>query len=234
MFKFNNITITLESTTNDSLIVKSANNFYVCSKCGFAYAENETIPNDKVANKCMKQKSHIIETSKKHESLFGSYGCDCQKLTRYSLHHTFNTDVAKINFDCDTSDYKTMISTMYAILYTISDELCIERRDIKACLSPKVINNKISYSIIIYDAVPGGAGHSRRLVTQDGIMLYKIITAALRKMKECQCDPSCYKCLRSYENQKIHDDLDRLLAAKFLSQLIGNIEVVKDDEKVIM
>lgn len=234
LFKFNNITITLESTTNDSLIVKSANNFYVCSKCGFAYAENETIPNDKVANKCMKQKSHIIETSKKHESLFGSYGCDCQKLTRYSLHHTFNTDVAKINFDCDTSDYKTMISTMYAILYTISDELCIERRDIKACLSPKFINNKISYSIIIYDAVPGGAGHSRRLVTPDGIMLYKIITAALKKMKECQCDPSCYKCLRSYENQKIHDDLDRLLAAKFLSQLIGNIEVVKNDEKVIM
>ena len=64
-------------------------------------------------------------------------------------------------------------------------------------------------------------------------MLYKIITAALKKMKECQCDPSCYKCLRSYENQKIHDDLDRLLAAKFLSQLIGNIEVVKNDEKAL-
>lgn len=223
-FLFNNIKVTMESTTNDSLLVKSSNNFYVCPKCGFAYAEDENITDDKEATKAMKQKRHRIKTTKKHESLFGQYPCDCQELIRYSLHHTFNTDVVKLNFDCDTSDYKMMVSTMYAILYAISKDMNIERKDIKACLSLKVVQNKQSFSIIIYDAVPGGAGHSRRLVTQDGMMLYNIIKSALKNMEMCQCSPSCYNCLRSYENQKIHDMLDRQLAIKFLKKLIGNVK----------
>lgn len=231
MFKFNKTIVTVESTTNDSLMVKSSNNFYVCPKCGFAYAEDETIPGDKEANKLIKQKAHKIVTAKQHDSLFGQYGCDCQELIRYSMHHTFNTDVAKISFDCDTSDYKTMVSAMYAILYAISDELNIERRDIKACLSLKILNGKLEYSIIIYDAVPGGAGHSRRLVTQDGMMLYRIIKVALKNMEGCTCEPSCYNCLRSYENQKIHDDLDRKLAAKFLSNLIGEVQIIQNESE---
>lgn len=232
-FKFNNTMVTVESTTNDSLIVKSSNNFYVCPKCGFAYAEDETIPNDNEANKLIKQKAHKINTLGQHDSLFGQYRCDCQELFRYSMHHTFNTDVAKISFDCDTSDFKTMVSTMYAILYAISDELNIERKDIKACLSLKVVNDRKNYAIIIYDSVPGGAGHSRRLVTADGKMLYRIIEVALRKIENCNCDPSCYNCLRSYENQKIHEYLDRRLAKDFLCSLIGNLLIVTNNEAEI-
>lgn len=217
-FTFNGIKVDVESTTNDSLMVKSFNNFYVCPKCGYALAEDETIQGDNDANKKIKNKAHKITTVKKHESLFGQYQCDCQELVRYSMHHVFNTDVAKINFDCDTSDYKTMVSTMYALLYAVCDYLNIERRDIKACLSWKVVNHIINYSIIIYDAVPGGAGHSRRLVTNDGALLLRIMRIALKNMESCKCDPSCYNCLRSYDNQKIHEDLDRKLAAKFLSQ----------------
>lgn len=44
-------------------------------------------------------------------------------------------------------------------------------------------------------------------------------------MEQCSCEPSCYNCLRSYENQKIHDKLDRKLAKEFLASLIGEIEV---------
>ncbi|MFR1525115.1 MAG: DEAD/DEAH box helicase [Bacilli bacterium] len=229
-FKFNGIGVTIESTTNDSLMVKCSKNFYVCQKCGFAYADDETIQNDKDATKKMKRGDLKISTSHKHESLFGQYLCDCQDLIRYSLHHVFNTDVAKISFDCDTSDYKTMISTMYAILYTISDELNIERKDIKACLSLKIKNHKMYNSIIIYDAVPGGAGHSRRIVTDDGKMLYNIIERAYERMENCNCDPSCYNCLRSYDNQKIHDDLDRKLASSFLGNLIGDIEIFENNK----
>ena len=229
-FKFNDVGITLESTTNDSLLVKSSNNFYVCDLCGFSLAEDETLQKDNETNKKIRAHAHIIKTTTKHESLFGSGLCSCQELRRYSLHHTFNTDVAKITFDCDTSDYDTMISTMYAILYAMSDTLNIERRDIKACLSSKMINNILEYSIIIYDAVPGGAGHSRRLVTEDGIMLQNIIRAAYNRVSSCTCHPSCYNCLRSYDNQKIHENLDREKAAEFLGKLIGNIEVINGKE----
>ena len=66
-----------------------------------------------------------------------------------------------------------------------------------------VVGHNLDLSIIIYDSVPGGAGHSRRLVTQDGKMLHSIFMSALKSMKSCNCDPSCYNCLRSYENQKM-------------------------------
>lgn len=232
-FQINNIIITLESTTNDSLLVKSYNNFYVCPKCGFAYAQDESIPKDKKATQKMRNGDFQVTTTSKHESSFSFGECDCQTLHKYSLHHAFNTDVAKISFNCDTSNYNKMVSVMYAILYAISDELNIERKDIKACLSKKVIDRAVNYSIIIYDAVPGGAGHSRRLVTEDGLMLKHIIDAAYERMNRCNCDPSCYNCLRSYDNQKIHDDLDRRLAMEFLEQLLGDIEriQIKEDFK---
>ena len=225
-FRFNGIDIEIESTTNDSLMVKSFNEFYVCPKCGYALAEDEKFAKDPEANELMSQHAHKITTKAAHESLFGQYKCDCKELVKYSLHHVFNTDVAKINFGCDTSDYKTMVSTMYAILYAITGSMNIERKDIKACLTWKVVNHIKNYSIIIYDAVPGGAGHSRRLVTDNGQTLYRIFMIALQNMSSCSCDPSCYNCLRSYENQRIHDDLDRHLAEKFLSQFVGQIEIV--------
>ena len=106
----------------------------------------------------------------------------------------------------------------------------IERRDIKACLSAKLVSGILDLSIVIYDSVPGGAGHSRRLVTKDGKMLYSIFMSALRSMSECNCEPSCYNCLRSYENQKIHDLLDRKLAIEFLQQFVGTVETVEEDE----
>lgn len=76
---------------------------------------------------------------------------------------------------------------------------------------------------------PGGAGHSRRLVTKDGKTLYNIFMSALKSMNECNCAPSCYNCLRSYENQKIHDLLDRKLAIEFLKQFVGPVETLCDE-----
>ena len=221
-FYYNDVKVTMESTTNDSLMVKSSNDFYVCPKCGFAYAQDENIPGDIEANKARKHRKHKIQTINKHEGLYQN-ACDCFELQKYSLHHTFNTDVVKINFCCDTSDFNTMLSTMYAILYTISKDMNIERKDIKACLSLKIIQNKRHYAIIIYDSVPGGAGHSRRLVTKDGMVLYNIINSALNSMRMCDCGIACYKCLKSYENQKIHDNLNKKLAENFLSQFIGDV-----------
>lgn len=228
-FRFNGVEVLIESTTNDSLLVKSSNFFYVCPICGFTYAGDETIKGDNEANKKIKNGAHVIRTVIKHESLFSQGLCSCQELKKYTLHHVFNTDVAKISFQCDTSDYDTMISTMYAILYAMAEMLNIERKDIKACLSPKLLGNELSYSIIIYDSVPGGAGHSRRLVTSDGKMLYNIFLAAINRMDDCKCTPSCYSCLRSYDNQKIHENLDRKKASKFLHQFIGRIDILDDN-----
>lgn len=227
-YLFNSIEVQVESTTNDSLMVKSVNNFYVCRLCGYAVAEDEGI-GEKGIETQMRDGALSVTTTKPHESLYGQYNCNCHELVRRSLHHEFKTDVAKISFKCSTSNYNTMVSVMYAILNAMAKDLNIERRDIKACLSAKLVSGILDYSIVIYDSVPGGAGHSRRLVTKDGKMLHSIFMSALRSMSECNCEPSCYNCLRSYENQKIHDLLDRKLAIAFLQQFVGAVEIVEDD-----
>lgn len=217
-YEFENIKLEVESTANDSLVVKSTDFFYVCTKCGYSIASDE-------ASKLSEYEDYksgvtrIEKNSTGHKNPFGKGKCVNTSLTRYSLHHEFKTDVAKISFGCDTSDYPTMLSVMYALLNSFALELNIERRDIKACLTYKISSGRMEHKIIIYDAVPGGAGHSRRLVTEDGEVLKAVIKRAISLLDTCECSPSCYRCLRNYENQKIHEILNRENALFFLKQL---------------
>lgn len=219
-YEFENIKLEVESTANDSLVVKSTDFFYVCPKCGYSIASDE-------ASKLKEYEDYRagvarIENNKdEHKNPFGRGKCSSTLLTKYCLHHEFKTDVAKISFTCGTSNQATMLSVMYALLNSFANELNIERRDIKACLTYKITNGRMEHKIIIYDAVPGGAGHSRRLVTEDGEVLRAVIKRALTILNTCECSPSCYRCLRNYENQKIHEILDREKALIFLKQLVN-------------
>ncbi len=216
-YEFEKIKVEVESTANDSLVVKSTDFFYVCSKCGYAIASDETSKLSEYRD--YRVGVNRIEDNKNgHKNPFGKGNCTNTSLTKFCLHHEFKTDVAKISFGCDTSNQATMLSVMYALLNSFANELNIERRDIKACLTYKRTNGKMEHKIIIYDAVPGGAGHSRRLVTEDGGVLKAVIERAIKLLFTCECSPSCYRCLRNYENQKIHEILDREKALNFLKQ----------------
>ncbi len=216
-FDCGKLKIIIESTGNDSLVVKSTSNFYVCKRCGYSIADDE---HSKLSGfKDYKHNCATVKDGPSHENPIGKGLCNNSELERYSLHHEFKTDVAKITFNCDTSDLDTMLSAMYALLSSFAATLSIERRDIKACLTYKKNDlGKMSHQIIIYDSVPGGAGHSRRLVTENGEVFKMVIDNALKILKSHNCQPSCYRCLRTYENQKIHDNLNREKAIAFLSQ----------------
>lgn len=202
--------IQVESTTNDFMLVRSVSNFFVCPECGYSLRDEE------VDNPWGK-----IYVEKLHDNYWGKR-CGIKKLERKGLHHRFRTDVAKLTFDDKSLRDDKFYSVMYAMLYAIVDVLSIERSDISAC--------KSGNSIIFYDAVPGGAGHSRRLVTEDGEILHQVFKGAYKRVSECNCEPSCYNCLRSYSNQKLHDRLDRRLAAEFLNDYLGEVKAVTIDE----
>ena len=216
-YEFNGHTIIVQSTANDSLVVHSLDHFYVCPSCGYAIASDETKKLNEYSD--YRLDSIKIKEGPQHDSPFARGKCSNTELHKFKLHHEFKTDVAKIEFDADTSDQSTMLSVMYAILNAFSIEMSIERRDIKACLTYKLDNGKYAHQIIIYDAVPGGAGHARRLVTESGDVLFRVLKRAKQNMI-CDCSPSCYKCLRNYENQKVHELLDHQKAYDFLIQFI--------------
>jgi len=101
-------------------------------------------------------------------------------------------------------DRSSHLSTLYALLESACDTLQIAREDLGGTLLPV---SKGAWSFVLYDTVPGGAGHS--LQAQEN--LTRIISAALTRVSTCDCGPetSCYGCLRSYGNQRDHDELSR-------------------------
>ena len=140
------------------------------------------------------------------------------------MSHDFKTDVAKITFATqEAADINVMLSVLYALLEGLSREMGIERTDIKGCLFYTSVDGCMIFSVVLYDAVAGGAGHVRRIVTADGQAFQRVLAKAISVVDNCDCDSSCYRCLRNYYNQKIHDNLNRNQASAFLHQWVGNM-----------
>lgn len=213
----------METSINDSLMVICSDDFYVCPHCGYAESSTENLE-DKSFNRYQKT------LDKKHTAPWGKR-CEV-KLQKYKLCHVFKTDVVRIIFMTrQAAKQDVMLSAMYALLEGLSVVLDIERNDIKGCLHKVGYNDGLVYSIVLYDAVPGGAGHVRRMATEDGAVFSRVVREAISITKGCNCSPSCYSCLRNYYNQKIHDRLDRKLAYEFLENYAGKLEP-KDDEEL--
>ncbi len=70
--------------------------------------------------------------------------------------------------------------------------------------------------IVLYDNVVGGAGYVDRLAS--------VIPAAAAAVQErlacCACVTSCYRCLRTYQNQGEHDLLDKRLILPMLQEIV--------------
>lgn len=75
--------------------------------------------------------------------------------------------------------------------------------------------------LIIFDAVPGGAGYVRLIRDE----LIRLIEHARGIVDDCMCamDASCYGCLRTYRNQAHHDELVRGEALETLNGLLAHL-----------
>ena len=145
--------------------------FYVCPHCGYAESTTENME-DASFN------SHQRTLEKKHITPWGK-ACEL-KLVKNKLCHVFKTDVVRLVFATpQAGSQDVMISVMYALLETLSAVLDIERNDIKGCLHKIVYASRLIYSIVLYDAVAGGAGHVRRLVTEDGEKFRLVVDKAI-------------------------------------------------------
>ncbi|MFI3249854.1 MAG: DEAD/DEAH box helicase [Eubacteriales bacterium] len=210
-FMVNGMELHMETTTNDSLVVVGQASYYVCSTCG--YTSEAKIKED-------------------HKTSQG-YPCSNKQPNSgpYQLSHDFKTDVVKLTFLSEKANRDSlMFSVLFAVLEGISRELGVERTDLKGCLFKTKTTVGMIYSLILYDGVPGGAGHVRRLATETGDVLQKVLAHAQRLLQNCECDTSCYQCLRNYYNQKIHDTLDRKGAILFLAPWLGDFTKLEFEE----
>ena len=200
----------IETSSDDELLVMNKSGFYMCPVCGYS--------------DIVKKGFYAPQSIKKHRN-FKQYECNNDELEYLRLGHRFQTDVARFTIPMlDSSNkigYPQALSFLYAFLEGVSLALDIERTDIDGVLELNL--EWQSYDILLYDNVPGGAGHVKRLLNKKAIV--NTLDAALNRVsKEC-CDPntSCYNCLRNYYNQSYHNKLQRKLAIDVIKRLLFEI-----------
>ena len=144
-------------------------------------------------------------------------GHECKgSFTWRHLGHRFMTDILEINLVgiiMRTEEEK--LSFLYAILDGASEALDIQRNDINGTYYH---TGEGRPAFILFDEVPGGAGHVKRIYDN----LRPTFKAALARVNRCECglDTSCYNCLRNYQNQYHHDLLQRGLAISTLKNIL--------------
>lgn len=160
------------------------------------------------------------------------YGGECNGTRAdYHLGHAFRTDTLHSRFESTENmtlplgtDFSFWYSLTYALLEGASLALQIQRRDLDGLVQPFNIgttNNpeeNFSQEIVLYDNVPGGAGHVRRIAEN----LENVLRHAEKVVlcPNCAEDTSCPNCLRNYDNQVYWKDLQRGQVARFLESFI--------------
>ncbi|MFI6678719.1 DEAD/DEAH box helicase [Kribbella sp. NPDC050470] len=150
-------------------------------------------------------------------------GKPCTGQSRWlDLAHNYETDLLfiDIRLPAASQTQANWKSLLYAVLEAACDELQIARDDIGGSLAP---TGASTWSIVLFDTVPGGAGHV--LLVEEH--LERVLKAALKRVASCECGPetSCYGCLRSYGNQRDHDVLSRGAALALLEMMLGTTDL---------
>lgn len=163
-------------------------------------------------------------TPREHESPTGSL-CN-GTLDTVALGHEFVTDVLRVRFVQEPSHVKPeerywfYHSLAYALVEGAGTVLEVPRQDLNVTVHAA---GHTAHEIVLYDAVPGGAGLVERL--QEPATFREVLAASRARVADCRgCAPdaSCYGCLRHYGNQFAHPRLQRGPAAQFLSDALAS------------
>lgn len=104
-------------------------------------------------------------------------------------------------------------SLTYALLAAAAEIIDVPRSELDGLFRPTEAGNA---EIVIHDNVPGGAGYSQRIAER----FQEVLVKAYQLIESCNCDSSCYDCLRTYSNQRFHAELNRHVVAEFLQPLV--------------
>lgn len=207
-YECNGIRVNVATIDNGRMAMLTTDDFFVCQECGYAMEDSENSNPFVKQAKCEHSTSHGTK-------------CKCKNLDKFSLGYTFETDVIRIRIDKPILQVEAAISTLQALILSACSSMNIDNREIAGCLQ---YYKPYHYSFILYDTTPGGAGHVRRLNSETA--LRELLHQAYLRAKNCHsCDDagetSCYDCLRTYQNQRYHDQIKRKYVVEYLEELVN-------------
>lgn len=188
---------------------REARGFLLCEVCGFC----KPSPSVKELGK----KRQNSSTAPTH--LFMGVGPnDCKSrsmLKHVSLGHYYLTDAVEISFPGHLLVHENAQSVLASLL-AATPSLGIGQREMNGSIRPISGGN----SIILFDTVPGGAGYAT-LAAAKLEELFDEAVEVSRRCPDCGLDSSCYGCLRTYQNQRHHENLERRLALDVFNKFPG-------------
>jgi hypothetical protein len=202
--KLNGLTLAVTPASHGKLgVINDAGKkkFKICTRCGYTLTGGENVTGP-------------------HLQPWGDY-CSGTLYGWYALGHEFETDLVQMIFEgYQNGDKEFWYSLLYALLEGCSEALDIERQDLDGVLY-YIDGDPCRPAIVLFDDVPGGAGHTHR-IAQPG-NLAAVLESTLIRLKRCECggdeaEASCYGCLRHYRNQFCHDLLNRRKVIDFLEE----------------
>lgn len=138
----------------------------------------------------------------------------------HALGATFTSDVLELELDiadATLTEADSWESTMWALVCAAAKLLQIPESEIGGTT---YFNDAGSMSILLFDNVPGGAGHAHQLSS----MIPELVREAHHIVDgHCGCGAStcCYGCIANYYNQSIQHKLSRGAAEHILGTLLG-------------
>lgn len=209
--------VSIESARDDKLLVLNSNPFFKCPVCGYTVLDKKKSGNDS------------ITLGRIHQNHLG-YDCiNADNLYKVSLGHTFKTDVIKIGI-LGLIKREKALSTLYALIEGIAEEFEIERKDINGLVNKK---DNGEYELIIFDNVPGGAGHVKRILESNNLKAAFDSAYSVVNKNCCDEDTSCYNCLRNFNNQRVHQELKRKYAKEILQSIINGMANSNKEEQIV-
>lgn len=183
--------------------------------------------------------AHGAEVQKRHDNPRNGELCPVDKLAwPVDLAHIFETDLRAIRFSTPLPDFGCkkeseirearlgFVRTLAEAIRLAATELLeTDSRDIRA--TAEIPTGQPS--IILSDAVPGGAGYCRRLLSDDEprFSARALIGRALQIL-ECPsgeaCETSCPHCLNDFSNQQYWDKLNRHPVRAWLSGVLAQTQ----------
>jgi ATP-dependent helicase YprA (DUF1998 family) len=186
--------------TNTGLLEEEGKGFLLCRKCGHWHAPTNKSPFEE------------------HKLLHNRKQACGGNAHRYHLGYRFQTDVLILQFEgAPKKELEAFYASLKAAIIEAAHAVVrAESGEISGFIRKVKTNGQDTYNLVLYDSVPGGAGYVRKVATH----LNQVVATARDILEGCQCEKSCYKCLRSYENQFEHRLLDKQLIRPYLDYLL--------------
>lgn len=136
---------------------------------------------------------------------------------------SFQTDVLQIAITANDStattglEWDSLSSALWALVLSAAEMLVVPESELGGTAYWLPGSRP---ALLLYDDVPGGAGRVQAL---HGRIPELFERARIRVSGDCGCgeETSCYRCLRSYANQYLHDRLSRKGANEVLGVLLS-------------